>query len=44
MNGSELIMSEWEYLLNNNLELNFTYTNYKNNIRERYVGSPRSIG
>ena len=43
MNGSELAMSEWEYLLNNNLELKFTYTNYKNDIRERYVGSPMSI-
>ncbi len=43
MNGSELTMSEWEYLLNNNLELKFTYTNYKNDIRERYVGSPMSI-
>ena len=33
MNGSELAMSEWEYLLNNNLELKFTYTNYKNDVR-----------
>ena len=43
MNGSELAMSEWEYLLNNNLELKFIYTNYKNDIRERYVGSPMAI-
>ena len=43
MNGSELAMSEWSWLLNNKQELKFVYTNYKNDIRERYVGSPMSI-
>ena len=43
MNGSELAMSEWSWLLNNKQELKFVYTNYKNDVRERYVGSPMSI-
>ena len=43
MNGSELSMSEWSWLLNNKQELKFVYTNYKDVIKERYVGSPMSI-
>ena len=43
MNGSELAMSEWSWLLNNKQELKFVYTNYKDVTKERYVGSPMSI-
>ena len=43
MNGSELAMSEWSWLLNNKQELKFVYTNYKDITKERYVGSPMSI-
>ena len=43
MNGSELSMSEWSWLLNNKQELKFVYTNYKDVTKERYVGSPMSI-
>ena len=43
MNGSELAMSEWAWLLNNKQELKFVYTNYKDDTKTRTVGSPMSV-
>lgn len=43
MRGNDLTLCEWNYLLDNKQELTFTYTNWKNDTRQRKVGSPMSI-
>ena len=38
MRGNDLTLCEWNYLLDNKQELTFTYTNWKNDTRQRKIG------